>query len=243
MNEKVTLPAIPMNEQQQNETLQKMGLDFLSSIHWVIIIIIAVLFAGLMVFVKKYKDSEKAKQAEENERIIRDSAIELDDRYFTSDGEFNESVIPMPQRFKNNPMTAEEEKECTKFAEDGINQKINNAFSPNILQQLRRFAKSGGLFSFLNSSMNAKDRIQQELAGSIAKPIYTEDQKMAMNLRSRFGSDQLRNPLINSQIKNEINYRKQQRSEQSDEDDDDKEPIGTGNLSSDQMNILDQAFG
>ena len=103
MNEKVTLPAIPMNEQQQNETLQKMGLDFLSSIHWVIIIIIAVLFAGLMVFVKKYKDSEKAKQAEENERIIRDSAIELDDRYFTSDGEFNESVIPMPQRFKNNP--------------------------------------------------------------------------------------------------------------------------------------------
>lgn len=238
MNEKVVLPSVAMTEQQQSQTLQKMGLDFLSSIHWTIIIIVAVLFAGLLVFVKKRKEAEQERQSIENDIIIENSAQKLNEYYFLPNGELNPDAFPTPKRLQSNiERSSDANSTCEEFADDDINKRINNSLSPSILQQLRRFAKSGGLFSFLNSTMSAKDRLQQQLAKNIKKPTISEDQKIAMSLQSRFGGDQMRNPLINAQIRDEISRRREQNNETVSQIGF-EERLGSSNLNQEQLSLL-----
>jgi hypothetical protein len=185
--------------------LQRLGLDFLSSVHWIVIIVIALLFAAFVVLLKRHRAAESAKQIAENDALIESGRQALQTRFFLPDGRLNTDLFPAPQHTTNDEV----------FASDAINEKINSNTSQKILPQLRRYVKSGKLFSFFNSMASANDKvsaIQRRLGG--AKPVIDKDQQLANSLRARYGGDQLRNPLIDKQIADEVKYRRQERQQE-----------------------------
>jgi hypothetical protein len=202
------IPARPLDDEEQSTKLQRMGLDFLSSIHWVVIVLVALLFAAFVVLLKRHRINESARQIAEAEHVIETGRQQLVTNYFLPDGRVNAGLFPTP---RHAPTDNEEV-----YAQDDVNEKLNSGASQTILSQLRRYTKSGKLFSFFNSTVAANDTVAsivERRAAANSVPL-DEDQKLARSLRMQYGGDQLRNPLIGKQINDEIAYRREaQRAE------------------------------
>ena len=212
------LPAQPMNEQQQSAKLQRLGLDFLSSVHWVAIIVVAVLFAGFVVLMRRNAQQKEAVQLKETDDIIEKGREALQQTYFLPTGQLN--MTPFTVRSRDAAASADksggssksvdDNQQASVYATDEINEKINDRSSQKILPQLRRYVKSGKLFSFFNSMASANDKLSQRLQAR-TKTRLTDDERYEQSLRARYGQNKLRNPLVESQIRHEMEQRRLQK--------------------------------
>lgn len=213
--EQSLVPSRPLDSEEQSVKLQRMGLDFLSSVHWVVIIVVALLFAAFVVILKRRRAAECTVQTAEADQLIERGREALETAYFLPDGRLNTSIFAVKKTPSSSAQSSAEES----FAHDAINERINSATSQKILPQLRRYVKSGKLFSFFNSMASANDKLQERLqkrrAANAPPPTAVDmEEAVAHSLRSRFGNDRLRNPLIDFQINEEIKFRREREREQ-----------------------------
>lgn len=238
------VPSRPLDVAEQGEKLQRIGLDFLSSVHWVVIIVVALLFAAVVMFVKRKHTAENSIQLSEADQLIERGNDELQNFYFKPDGTINSAI------FNVAPLPASNSGNGEEFANDDINERLNDKNSQKLLPQLRRFVKNGKLFSFFNSMASAKDKIEQSVMktrGAAATTTTTqsveESQQFAKSLRSKFGGDRLRNPLIDFQISDEL---KKKAAELPENKDDCNALLPNSDLSAtlsqEQLKTLDSAF-
>jgi len=203
-----TLPQQPMSQQQQSAKLQRLGLDFLSSVHWVAIVVVAVLFAGFVVVWRRHKASQQTAVLEENDAIIEEGRKALSEKYFEPDGRLAAQPF-MVRKSRNVKKSDTDEEECG-YAVDELNNKLNEKSSQKILPQLRQYVKTGKLFSFFNSMASANDKLSAKLRAR-GKVELSDDQKFEQQLRAQYGRNPLRNPLIDLQIRKEMQNRQERK--------------------------------
>lgn len=216
----------PVDRQQEaSQKLQNAGLDILMSVHWSVIVAIVIAFAGFFILINQRKKQKLKEQEEQTRHIVSASRLDLANHI----DPVTNQLLPVHQvdvaqwhakqqsnqEQNDNPSDSQSKV----HADDDINRAIRRKHSQKLLPKLQQFVRSGKLFSFVDSALNTPDKLKKRLTERHARRHQSagaatqNDQKtreaeqemlLERQLRARYGTDPLRNPFIDSQIKREI---------------------------------------
>lgn len=193
--------------------LQNIGFDILSSIHWVVFVVIAVIFAGVVVFINHSKKAQQSREQKEAEAIIENGRKQTQ-QYFNADGTLNKNVFPDPSMLlQRRESQGSDDSDSSSYVVDDLNRRIRRKHSSKALAQVQRLARSGQLFSFVNSALTTPDRLAERMRKRQQKDqqtTLTEEEKLKRRLRAQYGANRMRNPLIDLQVRQEIERRKRE---------------------------------
>lgn len=182
------------------ERLQNLGFSMLSSIHWIYVVLILVLFAGIVVYSNEKKKKQSAEAQRRDDDILRRSDQSLN-KYLNPDGSINLEEFQVASKTPS-AVDGNEADAPPRYADDAINREIKRKYSGKALSQLQGLMRSGQLFSFTNSLLSTPQKIGEKLQARFKE---SAEQNLASRLRDQYGRN---NPLIEMQIREELNKQK-----------------------------------
>lgn len=192
--------ASPAHDTQKLSALQKLqkaGLDLLSSIHWIVFVVIGVLFAGVVALFKHRKAVRETREMELSADLVAQGRDQLEQIYFPN-GKLNTSLFRVDEAAVANSHSDPAAK--VTYADDAINRKLNSTHSGSLFKQLSGYVRTGKMFSFVNSLADTGSNIQAKLAEQTKPAELSERQKHHMNMHRAHVGDPLRNPFLRAQI-------------------------------------------